>query len=81
MKKDHAKISSLSTPDGLVTDDTQKAEALNAQFKSVFTIEHDGPLPDKGPSPHPTMPEISITTSGISKLLQNLNIHKAMGPD
>ena len=27
------------------------------------------------------MPEISITTSGISKLLQNLNIHKAMGPD
>ena len=27
------------------------------------------------------MPEISITTSGISKLLQNLNIHKAIGPD
>ena len=81
LKKDHARISSLNTPDGLVTDDTQKAEALNTQFKSVFTIEQDGPLPDKGPSPHPTMPEISITTSGISKLLQNLNIHKAMGPD
>ena len=79
--KNHARISSLNTPDGLVTDDTQKAEALNTQFKSVFTIEQDGPLPDKGPSPHPTMPEISITTSGISKLLQNLNIHKAMGPD
>ena len=44
-------------------------------------MEQDGPLPDKGPSPHPTMPEIFITTSGISKLLQNLNIHKAMGPD
>ena len=81
LKKDHARISSLNTPDGLVTDDTQKAEALNTQFKSVFTIEQDGPLPDKGPSPHPTMPEISIKTSGISKLLQNLNIHKAMGPD
>ena len=27
------------------------------------------------------MPEISITTSGISKLLQNLNIHKVMGPN
>ena len=81
LKKDHARISSLNTPDGLVTDDTQKAEALNTQFKSVFTIEQDGPLPDKGPSPHPTMPEISITTFGISKLLQNLNIHKAMSPD
>ena len=44
-------------------------------------MEQDGPLPDKGPSPHPTMPEIFITTSGISKLLQNLNIHKAMCPD
>ena len=44
-------------------------------------MEQDGPLPDKGPSPHPTMPEIFITNSGISKLLQNLNIHKAMGPD
>ena len=41
----------------------------------------DGPLPDKGPSPHPTMPKISITISGIRKLLQNLDIHKAMGPD
>ena len=68
LKKDHVKISSLSTPDGLVTDDTQKAEALNAQFKSVFTTEQDGPLPDKGPSPHPTMLEISITISGIRKL-------------
>ena len=83
LKKDHVKISSLSTPDGLVTDDTQKAETLNAQFKSVFTIERDGPLPDKGPSPHPTMPEISISyyISGIRKLSQNLDIHKAMGPD
>ena len=43
--------------------------------------ERDGPLPDKGPSPHPTMPKISITISGIRKLLQNLDIHKAMGPD
>ena len=68
LKKDHARISSLNTPDGLVTDDTQKAEALNTQFKSIFTIEQDGPLPDKVTSPHPTMPEISITTSGISKL-------------
>ena len=64
-----------------MTDDAQKSEALNAQFKSVFTKEPDGPLPDIGSSPHSTMPEISITASGISNLLQNLNIYKAAGPD
>ena len=35
---------------------------------------------DKGPSPHPQMENINITTPGIT-LLQNLNIHKAPGPD
>jgi len=38
-------------------------------------------LPDKGPRPHPQMENISITTPGILTLLQNLNIHKASGPD
>ena len=54
---------------------------MNTQFQSVFTKEHSGPLPDKGPSPHPIMPDISITTAGILNLLQNLDIHKASGPD
>ena len=44
-----------------------KAEILNDQFQSVFTIETDSPLPDKGPSLHPTIPDITI--------------HKACGPD
>ncbi len=30
---------------------------------------------------HPTMLEINITTPGIEKLLKNLNIPKAAGPD
>jgi len=38
-KRDHTEINSLHTPDSLVTDNIKKAEALNAQFKSVFTIE------------------------------------------
>ena len=27
------------------------------------------------------MPDINITTAGILKLLQNLDVHKASGPD
>ena len=81
LKHDHNNITALSTTDGIVTDDLQKANALNLQFKSVFTEERHGPFPNKGPSPHPVMPDINVTTSGIDAFLSNLKIHKATGPD
>ena len=34
----------------------KKAVILNQQFTSVYTQETPGPLPDKDPSPHPTLP-------------------------
>ena len=58
----------------------KQAKVLNAQFKSVFTVEPNKQLPDKGPSSHPTMPDINIAVTGI-KNLHNLNVHKATGPD
>ena len=54
---------------------------LNQQFKSVFTNKPLSNLPDKGPSPHSTMPEISVTCQGIENLLNGLQTHKAAGPD
>ena len=38
-------------------------------------------IPDMGPSPHPSMDNISITEAGVYQLLSNLQVHKAMGPD
>ena len=64
-----------------ITDSLGKAKLLNEQFKSVFTSEPADDLPDKGPSPYPTMPDISITTQGIENLLNDLKIHKASGHD
>ena len=32
-------------------------------------------------SPHPVIPPLTITTHGIQKLLNNINPHKASGPD
>ena len=60
-----------------------KAKILNDQFQSVFTIELNSPLSDKGPSPHPhrTMPDINISLEGVYNLLFNINTHKACGPD
>ena len=58
-----------------------KAEALNQQFISVFTKEDLSSLPHIGTSKIPSMPDIHVTTSGVEKLLENLQAHKAAGPD
>ena len=47
----------------------------------MFTNEPLSNLPDKSPSPHPTITEISVTCQGIENLLNSLQTHKATGPD
>ena len=64
-----------------LTDSLGKAEGLNNYFKSVFTKEPTELPPDKGPSPHPFMSDICITTSGILELLRSLNVYKTSRPD
>ena len=64
-----------------ITDSLGKTELLNEQFKSVFTSEPTDDLPDKGTSPYPTMPDISVITQRIKNLLNDLKIHKTSGPD
>ena len=54
---------------------------LNRQFQSVFTIESNNDLPDKGNSPFPTISQIQINEFGIRCQLQRLKVHKATGPD
>ena len=54
---------------------------LNEQLQSVFTSESNDPIPDKGTSKHPNIPPLTISTPGIKKLLNNINHHKATGPD
>ena len=71
----------MQSDDTLITNSLDKAEMLNRQFKSVFTNEPLSNLPDKVLSPHPTMPEISVTCQGIENLLNGLQTHKATGPD
>ena len=81
MKKDNCSIQSLKLNDSVVTDDTDKAEVYNSYFQSVFTNKLDTELPNKKPSPYPSMSNIDVTIEGIVKLLDSLNVHKASGPD
>jgi hypothetical protein len=65
----------------LYSDTNIQANILNEQFKSAFTTEDTTTMPNKGRSPHPTMPEIKINTNGVIQLLKSINPHKATGPD
>ena len=59
---------------------TDKARALADQFKSVFTKENLNEVPF-APNKLPTVADITVSTEGVLKLLKELKINKASGPD
>ena len=61
--------------------DSDKAEALNLQFKSAFVEENPHDSPNLGPSPYPAIGGITFTKNGIVKLLRSIKPGKAGGPD
>ena len=80
----------------LVTENKAKATLLNLQFQSVFSQlsplrlsqlcidkiqELFENIPQSLKCKYPLMPEIKIDENGILKLLSNLKIDKAAGPD
>ena len=65
----------------VVSNSQEKAEILNNQFKSVFTIENTENFPNKGPSSYPKFQDIEITTAGVYKLLSDCKPWKSPGPD
>ena len=73
----------MKTDKGPAINNKMKAEALNAQYQSVFTQEDTTNIPDKGASTCtcPSMPDITFMKDGTEKLLLNLNAGKASGPD
>ena len=64
---------------GLVYSDP--ANILIKQFTSIFTKESSEHITDLGTSPHPPMADITVQVGGVTKLLKNINPHKAFGPD
>jgi hypothetical protein len=83
LRKDNSGVAPLEDRNGQIQPEPKvKANILNDQFSSVFNAEEDhNSIPNKGPSPFPTMPSITVGRNGLLKLLQGLKIHKATGPD
>jgi hypothetical protein len=81
LQTDSSGVAPLKDNGVLIADAKGKAEILNKQYTSVFTREDTNQIPSKGPCTTNIMPTITIGEGGVLKLLQNLNPHKASGPD
>ena len=79
-KRENIGIPTLRVNDKPITNDRDKANALNNQFSSVFTNERY-PIPVIDHSLYASMPPLDIGTNGIIKQLKNLNQNKATGPE
>ena len=81
-RRESAGIPTLKTGNMSYSTSEEKAQALNAQFSSVFTRSDDSStLPDKGPSPYEPIENLCISPPGVNKQLKDLNVNKASGPD
>ena len=81
-KQDKHDIPTLLIGDQTIHHAKDKANALNNHFKSVFTKENLLTMPTMDSNIEvPNMPNISISQSGIHKLLVTLDTNKASGPD
>ena len=72
----------MKNKDGFIdSDSSSKVDILDEEFVSVYTREDSSKIPTKGPSSHPSIEPIEVQSKGVHKLLLNLKIHKAAGPD
>ena len=74
-------VLSLNTLNGTATNTIDKADALSNQFQSVFAKEDCSNIPTLKSLPTKSMLPIKISTEGIVKLLKELKLQKAPGPD
>ena len=81
-KRDSNSVGPLRGPDGKTySSPGRKANILNDQFASVFTVEDKDDLPELEPAAFEAMPGIDIHVNGVAKLHRGIKAHKATGPD
>ena len=81
--KSKSGIADLKKADGSKTSsDNEKAELLNSFFQSVFTIEDSNELPTPPNYNYESeLNDFDIPIDKVKKLLSDLNVNKAAGPD
>ena len=67
---------------GLTNASKEKAETWNNQFKPVFTkADPNSQIPPLTKRTTSSISKLDRTSEGVSKLLKNINLSKAMEPD
>ena len=74
-------IATIKENNKIYKESIDKANVLNRYFSTVFTEENTDSLSTLDNSPYPRIDDLNITLSGIVSLLQDLDVHKACGPD
>ena len=80
-RKDSCGVPPLKYNGTVYTDHHSKAKILNEYFCSVFTTSSSAGPPNLEGSSSPDIASLNITTQCVAKLLKDLDIHKATGPD
>ena len=81
-RQDNIGIAPLKSKGNLLTNAKSKANVFIKQFVSVFTRDSSNIAPEIGKHRNTkTVPQLNIDRKGVLKILKNINIHKAMGPD
>ena len=80
-KQDSVSIGTLKDNGRIAEHARDKAEVFSEKFCSFFTNENLDNIPDKGLSPHWSMPKINVTLDGVIKCIKTLNVKKACGSD
>ena len=79
-RRDVVGISPLNSNGLLKSEPAQKAEILVSKFEEVFTQPLESNL-DAQQQIYPDIPDLSISKQGVEKLLNDINVNKANGPD
>ena len=80
-RQEYSGIPTINANGCTLSEDSAKANALNAQFASVFTREDTSVIPNLSGTAYPIMRPINVAVEGVASLLANLDPSKASGPD
>ena len=80
-RQENIGVPPLKVDGNLISDSKQKAEILNSQFQSVFTKDNNNNNAKMNGPEFPSISPLAINTAGVRKLLSNLKVGKASGPD
>ena len=80
-KQENIGVSPLKDGGKLYSDSQSKADILLKQFSSVFTRSTSSVMPPTTHRVPQGISNITVTIEGTEKLLKNINVTKAVGPD